>query len=760
MPVRQHVSGKKGAIGFIGCSNDSYWDEDYYWSVGAGDISSSPTYANTGLGAFDRLFHTHSESPSEWYYTLGQINFAGNLAVSASTSSRKKYYWETYNVIGDPSLIPIIGTPKTLNIAIPDTLPNGMKTLYLNTDPFAYVAVSHFDTLWDASFAAASGSVDLKMPGLSNDSCLIVITAQNRYPIIKTVYFSNVSKEFINLTSATIGDTQGNNNSKADFGESISLQLKVSNLGSADASNLYAKISSESAWLTITADSAYIGTLNAGSETVISDKLNLKIASNVPDLSVATVKLLLKDSKTENNYYTDIVIHSPDLDIASCVMDDITIGNANYIADPGETFNLVFKVSNLGSSDISGLLNTTSPTSGITILQTNVKSGLLKLGETTDIPVTVKLSQSIPSGTVITISSALACPPFLVKKDFTFRVGRVRESFEASSFNVFPWINSSVIPWTITETNSFEGTISAKSGAITHNGTSSLSMKTVYPDADTLRFYYKVSSEANYDYLTFSLNGTELFKKSGEIPWTQEVIALPAGINKLEWKYKKDQSVTGGADCAWIDMIDFAVNGTVTYIQKDLKVIEITGPVQQDQLGIEEVKVKVLNTGRDILNGFNMAYTINDHQPVTQFFENQLIPDGDTVTVIFKVKADLAKYGIYHFQVYGYDNNDDYLNNDTLSIQVENATITETVSSFPNPFKDQVTVVINASMQEKIRIALISVSGVQIQIFEKEVIKGMNSIVLPFPNLTPSLYYLNIKGETINKTIPVLKVTR
>jgi hypothetical protein len=757
---RMVVSGKKGAIGFIGCSNDSYWDEDYYWSVGAGDISSGPTYETTGLGAFDRLFHTHSESPSEWYYTLGQINFAGNMAVSESTSSRKKYYWETYNVIGDPSLIPIIGTPKTFNGAIPDTLPNAMQSLYLNTDPFAYVAVSHFDTLWDASFASTSGSVELKMPGISNDSCLIVITGQNKYPVIKTVYFSNIDKEFINLTSSAISDAKGNNNSKADFDESISLQLKINNLGSADAGDLYAKISSESSWITITADSVYIGTLNAGSETVISDKLNLKIAANVPDLSVATVKLMLKDSKTENKYYIDIVIHSPVLDIASCVMDDITSGNANYIADPGETFNLIFKVSNLGSSDISGLLNTTSPSGGITILQSNVKSGLLKLGETTDIPVTVKLAQSVPSGTVITVSSTLACPPFIIKKEFTFRVGRVRESFEASSFNVFPWINLSSIPWTITGANSFEGTISAKSGAITHNGTSTLSMKTVYSDPDTLKFYYKVSSETNYDYLTFSLNGAELFKKSGEIPWTQEVIALPAGINKLEWKYKKDQSVTGGADCAWIDMIDFAVNGTVTYIQKDLKAIEITGPEQKDKLGLEEVKVKVLNTGKDILNGFNMAYSVNDHQPVTQFFENQLIPDGDTVTVSFKVKADLTKYGIYQFHVYGYDNNDDYLNNDTVSVKVENTTITETVSAFPNPFKDQITVVINAGKQEKIRITLISVSGVKMQIFEKEIIKGMNSIVLPFPNLTPSLYYLNLKGEILDKTIPVLKVTR
>ncbi len=101
----------KGAIGFIGCSNDSYWDEDFYWAVGAGTPSANPAYETTGMGAYDRLFHAHNELPSAWHITMGQINYAGNLAVSASTSTRKKYYWETYNLVGDPSMIPIIGQP-------------------------------------------------------------------------------------------------------------------------------------------------------------------------------------------------------------------------------------------------------------------------------------------------------------------------------------------------------------------------------------------------------------------------------------------------------------------------------------------------------------------------------------------------------------------------------------------------------------------------------------------------------------------------
>jgi hypothetical protein len=754
---RMVVSEKKGAIGFIGCSNDSYWDEDFYWAVGTGTISVNPTYAGTGLGALDRLFHTHSESPSDWYYTLGQINYAGNLSVSASTSARKKYYWETYNVIGDPSLIPVIGNPDTFNISVPDTLPNGIKSITLNVDPFSYVAVSHFDTLWDASFASTSGSVVLNMPGLSNDSCLIVITGQNKYPVIKTIYFSDINKEFLNLTATSINDVQGNNNLKADYAESFYLKMTIDNLGLTDATGVYTKISSSSDWLTITNDSAFIGILGAKSQIILPDKLRITVKDNVPNLSVATIRILIKDDKIEKLYTVDIILHSPELLIISCLIDDNLTGNGDYIADPGETFNLVFRVKNQGSSDISGLLSIVSQMSDLTVLEPGKNSGVLKYGADTDIPVLVKLSATVPSGLVVSVNSTLECAPFLINKNFSFRVGRIRESFEASSFNIFPWINNSQIPWTISTTSSEDGILSARSGAISHNSTTSLLIKTVYTTADSVKFYYKVSSEPNYDYMSFSLNGKELLKKSGEVPWTKKVIAVPAGMNSMEWKYKKDQSVSGGADCAFVDMIDFAVNGTVNYIQKDLYVTKIAPLEIKETYGQEIISVKVLNEGKDILNGFNLAYSINDgYPPVKQLFDIKLLPNGDTVTVSFNVPADLRRFGIYDITVYGFDNLDDYTNNDTVKLKIENMRLSETISVFPNPVKDQFTLYVNSQIDEKIEISITNVTGIKFYNIVKSVFSGKNTISITDIQLPPAIYYLNVRGYALNKTIPVL----
>ncbi|HBH85434.1 MAG: hypothetical protein A2X05_02555 [Bacteroidetes bacterium GWE2_41_25] len=760
------LAENKGAIGFIGGSADTYWDEDFYWAVGPGAISSEPTYQSTGLGAYDRLFHTHQESPSDWYFTMGQVNFAGNMAVSASSTSKKKLYWEIYNLVGDPSVIPIIGKPDTFNIVLPDTLPNGIKSLTLNAEPFSYLAVSHFDTLWDASFASPSGSVELTMPGLSNDSCLIVITGQNKKPLIKTVYFGKVSGVYINLSENSINDSKGNKNKAADFGETVYLSIKASNLGLTAAKKVYVKISSTSELITILNDSAFIGDLAANSEILLSDKLELNINKDVPDMSMATINLILGDESSEKQYILDIALHAPELQIISCTVDDSALGNGNYIADPGEKYELIFKVRNLGSSDASGDFNvsTTDPEK-ITILDQSVKSGVLRFGETTEIPVTVQMDESIGNGSYYSVSSTLICEPYIINGSFTFRVGKIRESFEAESFNIFPWINNNKIPWIITQGSSYDGSIAARSGNIPHStqtttSSTSLVIKTNYASADSIKFMYKVSSEASYDYFSFRINDKEVLKRSGETEWIKFAAAVKEGLNKFEWIYKKDYSNTGGSDCVWIDMIDFATTGSLSYIQKDLQVVRIVPPPLKNKYSFEPITVKLLNVGKDTIDGFNLAYKINNQSvPVEEFFDNKVIPSGDTVAVEFTQKVNFYRYGLYQITSYAYNNNDDYIMNDTADYNFLHE-LTDSLIIYPNPFTEQFTLYINSRYFEKIRITLINTAGTTVYETERDIFAGKNPVIIIAPHLSPSMYYVNIRTNRGTVTLPVIKTKK
>ncbi len=755
------VTSNGGAIGYIGCSNDSYWDEDYYWAVGVGSPNSDPKYSETGLGALDRLFHTHGELPSAWYLSMGQVNYAGNLSVSASTSSRKKYYWETYTLLGDPSTIPFIGTPDTFKISLPDTLPNGIKSLSMTIPPFAYMAVSHFDTLWDASFASPSGSVVIDMPGLSNDSCLVVISGQNKIPVIKTIHFAQVNKEYINLTASSINDASSNNNGLADFGESLFLKLVISNLGIEDATGLYAKVKAPSEWVTIANDSVFIGPLAGQSQIALPTCFGLTISNLVPDKGVITLDLSLGDNKMMKKYTIDISVHSPVLEILSCLIDDSGTGDGDFIAEPGETFNLLFKVRNSGSSNISGTLNILNQPALVTISNPTVSTGPLQFGEVTTIPVSVKLASNIERGGTFDIVSLLNCPPYTKNKTFTIPVGRTRESFEYQKMTVFPWINSAKYSWFITSDQSAEGLFSVRSGIVPNRDSSTLKLNINVPVKDTIKFSVKVSSEQSYDFLNFRQNGNLIFRISGETDWTEKKIILNEGFNRLEWIYKKDESVSSGSDCGWLDNIKFPVTAFNT---KDLKTGKIVTPQPGKNYNQEQITAEIINLGTDTVKNFNLAYQVNSNTPVYQNFNKKINP-ADTTVVAFSQPANLIGNGTYIIKVYGFNNNDNYLNNDTAKLTIINTGIFDQVSNWdnkvriiPNPFRRSFRLELDSKTNEEIQIALIGQSGKVLWQEQQSIMPGLNVLTISPEELRTGFYTLRITGRTVIRTARVVKI--
>jgi hypothetical protein len=100
-----------------------------------------------------------------------------------------------------------------------------------------------------------------------------------------------------------------------------------------------------------------------------------------------------------------------------------------------------------------------------------------------------------------------------------------------------------------------DGVDAARSGAITNYQNSGLSLNLLGPG--TLSFWWKVSSETNYDYFKFYTNSTLQKAISGEVDWQQQTVSLPAGMNVVQWIYAKDVSISLGQDAAWLDQISY-----------------------------------------------------------------------------------------------------------------------------------------------------------------------------------------------------------
>jgi hypothetical protein len=174
----------KGAVGYIGGSDLTYWVEDYYWAIGMRSNNSNlenPIYNATNLGAYDRLFHTHNEPYSDWFVTNGAIITAGNMAVQASTSTLKNYYWEIYHLMGDPSVMTYFSEPEQLTVNVNQTLSDGQTSLDVHTVPYAYVALTGNNgaTLHAAGFTNQAGDVTLNFAALTPDNYELAVWAQN-----------------------------------------------------------------------------------------------------------------------------------------------------------------------------------------------------------------------------------------------------------------------------------------------------------------------------------------------------------------------------------------------------------------------------------------------------------------------------------------------------------------------------------------------------------------------------------------------------
>jgi len=179
----------KGAIGYIGGSNSTYWDEDYWWGVGfhpSAEIDGTAwPVASTGMGAYDGIFHENGEAETQWYVTNDAYIFAGNLAVMESGSSRIEYYWNIYNLLGDPSLSTYI-VPVANTVGHPSTLFVGTPSVTITADGGSYVGLTQDGVLMGAGTVGASGSLDLTYlaPLTPGVPMKMVVTAQNRIPYI------------------------------------------------------------------------------------------------------------------------------------------------------------------------------------------------------------------------------------------------------------------------------------------------------------------------------------------------------------------------------------------------------------------------------------------------------------------------------------------------------------------------------------------------------------------------------------------------
>jgi hypothetical protein len=563
----------KGALGYIGASNSSLWTEDYYWAVGFRSFSTTPplhpTYDATKVGAYDRTWHTHSEDFPEWYTTQGQMVNAGNLAVTQSGSSETNYYWEIYHLMGDPSLMIYYTVPEAITATYSPLLPVGSTSLTINTNtPYCYAALSMSGTLYGAALANSAGIITINFNSITTPGTAdIVITAQNRHPFSGTVLINNPTGPYVLFNKYHINDASGNNDTTANPGENITLDVTLKNYGSQIANGVIAKIKTNDAYFTITDSTQSWGSIASNTSSLQADAYALSVSNSAPDSHIANFVMTVTDgnSNTWNSQFS-IAVCAPKLKIGDFSIADAA-GINNHVLVPGETANITINTLNNGHGNAyntTGILTTTSPL--ITINSGSHNLGTIAKLSSADALFNITVNPTISDTAVVELIYTVSSGTLSENMHYFIQIGQAVEDWESKTFVKFPWVRTGNTQWGIDSITKFEGLYSARSGNITDDQSSSLSIALEVKKSDTISFYRKVSCEKGsewggtyqwYDFLEFLIDGTSKGKWDGEENWAKFSYPIDIGNHILKWTYLKDNSQTEGSDCAWLDYIIF-----------------------------------------------------------------------------------------------------------------------------------------------------------------------------------------------------------
>jgi hypothetical protein len=230
--------------------------------------------------------------------------------------------------------------------------------------------------------------------------------------------------------------------------------------------------------------------------------------------------------------------------------------------------NATFSVSATGDQPITyQWLKQGSPISGATAPTFSITSARFADAGTYAVVLSNPAGTTTSSNAVLTVMPPVSLPIALNNSALTYTTA-------PSTF----WFGQADV--------SHDGAASAQSYPISDGQQSTLSTTITGPG--TLSFWWKVSSQANADFLTFSaLNDSTTITQqiSGEVDWQQLNYLLPSGPLTLQWTYAKDASISQGSDAGWVDQLSFFAGPTLPTL--------LTQPVSQGTFAASPVTFTV-----------------------------------------------------------------------------------------------------------------------------------------------------------------------
>jgi hypothetical protein len=566
-----------------GCYNGSFDNRDSYGSYSgtncfAEQITTIATAEVASIGNSRYGWGAHSSTDGGSQYFDRQFYDAifgeGITAIGTANADSKEdnigyigndpIRWCTYelNLFGDPSMDIWTAVPVAMNVSHPASVFTETSSIAFITDaPYARIGLIQNGVMIGRAVTGASGDVTVNLfaPISDTNDISVSIIGHNKIRHQGTIVVVS-DQAYVIYNSYIINDPSGNNDGMADYGESVTLDMTLENVGNHDALSVNAILSSTDSFINITDNSQSYGTILQTTTSTQSDAFAFTIANNIPDQQIINFDLEVTGTSSRDTWNSSfqITVNAPELTIDDMIIDD-SLENNNGRLDPGEIVDLIIPTNNDGHSNSPSAIGTISCTNGyITINGSDTHNfGIINASSTENAVFNITVASDAPIGTNVSFDYNVTAGSYSADETFNRSIGLILEDFETGNFASFPWESAGSANWTIVTELPYEGIYCAESGDISNSQTSELILTADVTADGTISFYRKVSSESSYDYLQFYIDGSLQDQWAGEVSWSEVSYLVTAGNRTFKWVYDKDGSVSNGSDCAWVDYIVF-----------------------------------------------------------------------------------------------------------------------------------------------------------------------------------------------------------
>ena len=334
--------------------------------IGPSDLHTSTNLNNSifsGLwyGVLDEDIHAFGSA-----VLRGKYELYDNFPLNREPGGNVEFYFNVYNILGDPSLSIWTTIPQAISCTLPAEVNVGTNFIELDlTGLNGAIVTAIKDDEFSSTAVVEDGSALIYLESLTSGEILLTITKPNYHPLQDTidVVQANIDLGLESVTPA----------SAVVAGASVQLDLTLKNFGTQTANAVSADLTSDNGNVNIITASADFGDINAG--TTVTEGYDIEINPDCPNNEIIQFDLAISDGTIAK---FQIIVSSLIFEFENVAVDD-----ENGILEPNEQSDISISFKNIGSFDATSLTATLiALTADVNVITSNFNVGDVNIDET------------------------------------------------------------------------------------------------------------------------------------------------------------------------------------------------------------------------------------------------------------------------------------------------------------------------------------------------------------------------------------------